>query len=229
MQECRCKERSCQPSKVFLREILYHICSPTLSWTTLKKELERRGHRFVRYAGDTVIFVKSKWASEQVMESVVRYLKCRLRLRVNQEKSRIVKSNECEYLGFTFPGKRIVWTDKSLEEFKHSIRRLTARSWGICMEDRLEKLSKYIRGWMAYYVLSEYYRPIPILDERIRRRVRMCYIKQWPRTRTRIRNLINLGCPKYQAIGVELSSKGYWRLARTFASQCGLTNAYLKE
>ena len=71
--------------------------------------------------------------------------------------------------------------------------------------------------------------PTPILDEWIRRRVRMCYIKQWPKPRTRIRNLINLGSPKDQAIGVGLSSKGYWRPARTFASQCGLTNTYLKE
>lgn len=193
------------------------------------KEMEARGHRFVRYADDAVIFVKSKRAAERVMESVVRYLKLKLKLRVNQQKSQIAKSNECEYLGFTFPGKRIVWTDNSLAEFKHTIRRLTARSWGVSMEYRLERLSKYIRGWMAYYALSQYYSPIPILDEWIRRRVRMCYIKQWRRCRTRIRNLINLGSPRHQAIGVGLSSKGYWRLARTFGTQCGLSNAYLKE
>jgi len=193
------------------------------------KELELRGHCFVRYADDAVIFVKSKRAAERVMKSVGWYLLRKLKLKVNQQKSHIVKSSECEYLGFTFPGKRIVWTEKSLAEFKHNVRRLTARSWGVSMKYRLGKLSKYIRGWMAYYALSQYYSPTPILDEWIRRRVRMCYIKQWPKPRTRIRNLINLGSPKDQAIGVGLSSKGYWRLARTFASQCGLSNTYLKE
>ena len=157
------------------------------------------------------------------------YLKRKLKLDVNQQKSQIVKAKKCEYLGFTFPGKRIVWTQKSLIEFKHRIRRLTARSWGISMELRLDKLPKYIRGWMAYYALSEYYSPIPILDEWIRRRVRMCYLKQWRLCRTRIRNLIKLGSPKDQAINVGLSSKGYWRLARTFGSQCGLSNSYLKK
>ena len=193
------------------------------------KEMQARGHRFVRYADDAVIFVKSRRAAERVMESVTRYLKRKLKLDVNQQKSQIVKANECEYLGFTFPGKRIVWTQKSLIEFKHRIRRLTARSWGISMELRLDKLSKYIRGWMAYYGLSEYYSPIPILDEWIRRRVRMCYLKQWRLCRTRIRNLIKLGSPKDQAIGVGVSSKGYWRLAGTFGSQCGLSNLYLRK
>ncbi len=87
----------------------------------------------------------------------------------------------------------------------------------------------YIRGWMNYYALSEYYRPLPELDEWIRRRVRMCYMKQWRRTRTRIRNLLNLGASRTQAIPVGLSSKGPWRLARTYASQLGMNNAWLKE
>jgi RNA-directed DNA polymerase len=193
------------------------------------KELERRGHRFARYADDFVILVKSKRAAERVFASVSRFLERKLKLVINQEKSKIVVANECEYLGFIFKGKRIVWTDESLENFKYNIRRLTARSWGVSMNDRLERLSRYIRGWMGYYALSEYYRPLPELDEWIRRRVRMCYLKRWRRCRTRIRNLVKLGAVKKQAIAVGLSSKGPWKLARTHGSQSGLTNAYLKE
>jgi RNA-directed DNA polymerase len=193
------------------------------------KELERRGHRFVRYADDFLIFVSSKRAALRVLRSVTRWLERKLRLVVNQEKSKIVAGGDSEYLGFMFKNKRITWTNDSLENFKYNIRRLTARSWGISMEERLTRLSDYIRGWMAYYALSKYYRPLPELDEWIRRRVRMCYIKRWRRCRTRIRNLISLGAVKEQALAVGLSSKGPWKLARTFGSQSGLTNAYLTE
>ncbi|MBN2001175.1 hypothetical protein JW935_26770 [candidate division KSB1 bacterium] len=192
-------------------------------------KLEKRGHQFVRYADDFMIFVKSKHAAERVMSSVTRYLGKELKLVVNQEKSRIVKAEECEYLGFIFRNKRITWSDESLKKFKYNISRLTARSWGISMEKRLERLSSYIRGWMAYYALSKYYTPLPGLDNWIRRRVRMCYLKQWRKPRTRIGNLISLGTPKGQAISVGLSCKGPWRLAKTFGSQGALTNAYLKE
>jgi len=193
------------------------------------KELERRGHRFVRYADDFMIFVGSRRAGFRVGRSVVRFLKHRLKLEINRQKSRLVRASQCEYLGFIFPGKRIVWSPESLENFKYNIRCLTARSWGISMKLRLQKLSRYIRGWMNYYGLSKSYRPLPELDEWIRRRIRMCYMKQWRRTRTRIRNLLSLGASKSQAIPVGLSSKGCWRLARTYATQLGMNNAWLKE
>jgi RNA-directed DNA polymerase len=164
-----------------------------------------------------------------VLESVTRWLERHLKLKVNIEKSKIVRGNDSEYLGFIFKNKRITWSNESFENFKYNIRRLTSRSWGISMDLRLEKLSSYIRGWMGYFALSEYYRPLPELDEWIRRRVRMCYIKQWRRCRTRIRNLIKLGAVKRQAIAIGLSSKGPWKLARTYGSQSGLTNTYLKE
>ena len=193
------------------------------------KELEQRKHHFVRYADDFVILVKSKRAAQRVLKSVSRWLERKLKLVINQKKSRVVTADDCEYLGFIFKSKRIIWSDDSLETFKYNIRRLTARSWGISMSERLEKLSEYIRGWMGYYALSKYYSPLPGLDEWIRRRVRMCYIKQWRWAGTQIRNLVKLGAPISQAIGVGLSDKGPWRLAKTFGSQCGLTNAYLKE
>jgi RNA-directed DNA polymerase len=125
------------------------------------KELEKRGHRFVRYTDDFILFVKSKCAAERVMGSVTRYLEKELKLVVNQQKSRIVKAEACEYLGFIFKNKRITWSDASLEEFKYHIRRLTAWSSGISMKKRLDQLSRYIRGWMGYYALSKYYTPLP--------------------------------------------------------------------
>ena len=138
------------------------------------KELEKRGHRFARYADDFVILIRSERAAHRVMASVTRYLQDQLKLVINQEKSKIVKANDCEYLGFIFKGKRIIWSDRSLADFKQKVKELipTGRdSWGIGMRRRLEKLSQYLRGWMAYYALSEYYRPIPELDEWLRRRV----------------------------------------------------------
>ena len=193
------------------------------------KELEQRGHRFVRYADDFMILVKSERAAQRVLQSVIRWLERKLKLVINQQKSRVIRAAECEYLGFIFKNRRITWSEDALREFKYKIRRLTARSWGISMEERLLRLSGYIRGWMNYYALSEYYRPLPELDEWIRRRVRMCYMKQWRRCRTRIRHLLNLGAVKKEAIFVGISSKGPWKLARTYGTQSGLTNNYLKE
>jgi RNA-directed DNA polymerase len=162
-----------------------------------------------------------------VLKSVTRWFERKLKLVIGQEKSKIVTGGDIEYLGFMFKNKRITWTNDSLENFKHNIRRLTARSWGISMEERITRLSDYIGGWRAYFALSELYHLLPELDEWIRRRVRMCYIKRW--RRTRIRNLISLGAVTGQTIAVGLSSKGPWKLARTFGSQSGLINAYLTK
>ena len=144
-----------------------------------------------------------------MLKSVTRWLERKLKLVIDQEKSKIVTGGDIEYLGFMFKNKRITWMNDSLQNFKHNIRRLTARSWGISMEEPLTRLSEYIRGWMAYFALSALYRLLPELDECIRRRVRMCYIKRW--RRARIRNLISLGAVTGQAIAVGLSSKGPWK------------------
>ena len=95
----------------------------------------------------------------------MRWLERKLKLVINQEKSNIVTGDDSEYLGFMFKNKRINWTNDSLENFKHNIRRLTARNWGISMEECLTRLSDYIRGWMVYFALSEFYRLLPELDE----------------------------------------------------------------
>ncbi len=193
----------------------------------LDMELEKRGHKFVRYADDFLVLVKSERAGQRVMASLTRFLNKVLRLTVNPVKSKVAKLGQCRFLGFTFRSKKIVWSEKSLAQFKRRVKELTGRSWGVSMEYRLRKLSEYLRGWMAYFALSEYYQPVPDLDEWIRRRVRMCYWKQWRRCRTRVRELLKLGVAANCAIPTALSRKSYWHMARTLATQSGMTNAWL--
>jgi RNA-directed DNA polymerase len=193
----------------------------------LDKELERRGHHFVRYADDFIIMVKSLSAGTRVMASIRRFLERELRLKVNEKKSKVAPVEECGFLGFVFVRGKIRWSEKSFQEFKRQIRLLTGRSWFVSMEYRYKKLAEYVRGWMNYYGISEYYRPIPEIDEWLRRRIRMCYWKQWRYVRTKVRNLLKLGTFKREAIFTALSRKGPWHLARTLAAQAGMTNKWL--
>jgi RNA-directed DNA polymerase len=193
----------------------------------LDKELERREHRFARYADDLLILVRSPRAGERVKASITRYLTKVLQLSVNEHKSRVCRIHDVIFLGFTFRGTKLRWSDDALDDFKHRIRQLTGRSWGVSMGYRLNKLAQYLRGWMNYFGISDYYRPVPGLDQWLRRRIRMCYWKQWRRVRTKVRHLLALGTRKRQAILTALSRKAYWHLARTLATQTGMTNRWL--
>jgi RNA-directed DNA polymerase len=195
----------------------------------LDQELESRGHRFVRYVDDVVIMVKSSRAGKRVMTSITRYLTKELRLKVNLDKSRVCRVERLEYLGFTFQGIRIVWTERAYQDLKHRLRGLTSRRWRVSMEYRIERVNMYLRGWMGYYGISKLYGPIPELDSWLRRRIRMCYWKQWRRPRTRIGNLLKLGTPRSHAFSTGLSRKGYWRLSRTLATHTGMTNEWLAQ
>jgi len=155
----------------------------------LDKELEGRNHRFARYADDFVILVKSRRAGERVMASITRFLEQKLKLKVNQEKSKVAHTNEITFLGFAFSGAKIRWSDKAFAKFKRRLKELTGRSWGVSMEFRFAKLTVYLRGWMGYFGISEHYAPIPEIDHWLRRRVRMCYWKQWRYCRTKVREL----------------------------------------
>ena len=152
----------------------------------------------------------------------------RLKLPVNEQKSRVVPIDECAFLGFTFRKGKLRWSDSAFEDFKHQVRKLTGRSWGVSMAWRLHKLAQYLRGWMGCFGISQYYRPIPELDEWLRRRVRMCYWKQWRWVRTKVRHLLALGTGKRAAILTATSSKSYWHLSRTLATQTGMTNDWLQ-
>jgi RNA-directed DNA polymerase len=195
----------------------------------LDKELEHRGHSFVRYADDFILLVKSQRAGERVMLSVQRFLERKLKLRINEEKSQVDKTDKTNFLGFTFKGTKIRWSDKAFREFKRRVIKLTGRSWFVSIAYRFKKLAQYLRGWMNYFGISEYYRPIPEVDHWLRRRVRMCYWKQWRYVRTKVRNLLKLGTHPGVAIPMCLSRKGPWRCARTLATQTGMTNQWLMD
>ena len=129
----------------------------------------------------------------------------------------------------TFRGTKLLWSDEALADFQHRVKKLTGRSWGVSMDYRLRKLAEYLRGWMGYFGISDYYRPIPELEGWLRRRERMCYWKQWRKVRTRVRHLLALGTSRKHAILTALSRKGYWHVARTLATQTGMTNKWLAD
>jgi len=195
----------------------------------LDKELERRGHRFARYCDDFLIVVKSQRAGERVKASLTRFLQHHLKLEVNESKSTVGPTTECVFLGFTFQGTRIYWSHEAFQDFRHRLRELTGRSWGVSMAYRIRQLNEYIQGWVQYFGLSQYYRPLPELDAWLRRRLRMCFWKQWRYVRTKVRELLKLGTAKKTAILTALSRKGPWHLSRTLATQTGMTNPWLSE
>ena len=195
----------------------------------LDKELEKRRHKFARYADDFTILVKSQRAGERVLRSISRYLESHLKLVVNTTKSRVVKTNECKFLGFTFQGGRIHWHPKTLQKFKQQVRRLTNRNWGVSMTYQLFKLSQYVRGWINYFGIASGYQRCVDLDHWIRRRIRMAYWRQWRRPRTKVRSLMRLGVHVRSAVACGITSKGPWRSAKTPGIQQALSNAYLKS
>jgi len=195
----------------------------------LDKELEKREHKFARYADDFTIVVKSQRAGERVLRSINRFLQNCLKLVVNTTKSHVVKTNECKFLGFTFQGNRIHWHPKTLLKFKQQVRRLTNRNWGVSMKYQLFKLSQYLRGWINYFGIASGYQRCVDLDHWIRRRIRMAYWRQWRRPRTKVRSMMKLGVHVRAAIACGITSKGPWRSAKTPGIQQALSNDYLKS
>ncbi len=195
----------------------------------LDKELEARGLKFVRYADDLAIFVKSKRAGERVLASVSRYLERKLKVKVNAGKSKIGLVKDSSVLGFQIQGKKLKTLPSKVKLFKRELKRITRRCPGISIESRIIRLRQYVQGWMAHYGCGLKYDDAVNLDGWIRRRLRMCYWKQWRRPRKRIRELIKLGVNKREAIFLGLSRKSYWRLSKTLATNCGLNNAYFQH
>ena len=192
----------------------------------LDRYLESQGYPFVRYADDFVICTKTFSEGQRIKREVEAFLNT-LKLPINDDKSQVVPVGELCFLGYQFRGRHLIWSAKSLKTFKYRIRQLTNRTWGVSWAYRYRKLREYVTGWMNYFALV-IFDPVERLDYWIRRRIRMCYLKQWRKPRTRIRNLIKLGVSQRQAISIGLSSKGYYRLAKTKAVQLGLTNEWLK-
>ncbi|PSU48290.1 group II intron reverse transcriptase/maturase [Photobacterium frigidiphilum] len=195
----------------------------------LDKELEKRGHKFARYADDFTIIVKSQRAGQRVLLSISRYLQNRLKLTVNTTKSHVVRTTESKFLGFTFRANRIQWHAKTLQKFKLQVRRLTNRNWGVSMKYQLFKISQYLRGWVNYFGIANCYQFCVKLDHWIRRRVRMAYWRQWRKPRTKVKSLLNRGVQIQSAVACDITSKGPWRSSKTPGIQQALSNAYLRS
>lgn len=195
----------------------------------LDKELERRGHKFVRYADDCNIYMKSKKAGERVMNSITTFIEQKLKLKVNRGKSAVDRPWRRKFLGFSFtihkkPKVRIA--NESVNRLKAKVRELTSRSKPIPMEIRIEKLNKYLTGWCGYFALADTPTKFKEFDEWIRRRLRMIEWKQWKTPKTRIRKLKGLGVPPYKAFEWGNSRKKYWRIANSPILHKTLNNSY---
>jgi group II intron reverse transcriptase/maturase len=194
----------------------------------LDKELERRGHRFCRYADDCNIYVKSKKSGKRVMDSVSQFIEKRLKLKVNRNKSAVDYPTNRKFLGFSFycidGVTRIRVHPKSLKRLKARLKDLTGRSIGISMEARIDKLNQTIRGWVNYYKLADMHTHCQKTDEWLRRRLRMCYWKQWKRISTRHDSLVRLGVSSSKAWEFANTRKGYWHIANSPILSVSLSN-----
>ena len=195
----------------------------------LDKELERRGHKFVRYADDCNIYMKSKKAGERVMNSITNFIEVKLKLKVNREKSAVDRPWKRKFLGFSFtvnkePKVRI--SKESIKRLKSKIRELTSRSKPIPMEIRIKKLNQYLTGWCGYFALADTPSKFKEFDEWIRRRLRMIEWKQWKTPKTRVRKLKGLGVAPNKAYEWGNSRKKYWRIASSPILHKTLDNSY---
>jgi RNA-directed DNA polymerase len=209
--------------------------SPLLSNIMLNQldhELMKRNLSFVRYADDCNIYVSSKRAGQRVYASIKRWLETQLKLKINEVKSAVDIPGRRRFLGFTFTTfeeVRLCVAPKTIKRFKEQIRKLTRRNESISMEERLRRLNTYILGWSGYFGIADMKSRFKGLDEWIRRRLRMCLLKQWKRCKTKLKSLMSLGIPEKWAGCVAYSRKQYWRLAKTPQVSKALGNAYWKE
>ena len=193
-------------------------------WTS---KLERRGLRFARYADDFLIFVRSQAAAQRVLRSISRFIEGRWRLRINWNKSKAARLSAGSFLGFELNRGKLRWTDAAVKRFKERIREITARSNGRSMESRIEALQRYVTGWLNDFGHRHSDAELVELDHWLRRRVRLCYWKQWKRPRTRRRHLLALGLSRDEVHLATHSRKGYWRMAGNSIVQRALTNQWL--
>jgi RNA-directed DNA polymerase len=196
----------------------------------LDRELERRGHRFVRYADDSNIYVRSERAGQRVMESVKRFITDKLKLKVNESKSAVAKPQERKFLGFSFTSgkelKRKI-APKAIDRFKERIREITAKSRGRSMGKVMEELAPYVRGWRGYFGFCETPSVLQQLDSWIRRRVRCAFWRQWKTGRQRYAELVRRGVSAESAAKTAGSRCGPWRVSQSPALDQALSNAYL--
>jgi len=209
--------------------------SPLLSNLVLDemdRELESRGHRFVRYADDCNIYVRSERAGQRVMQSMERFISRKLTLRVNAAKSAVARPWERKFLGFTFtahrqPKRRVA--PKALSRFRQRVRQLTRRTRGISVETMVEQLATYLRGWRSYFGFCQTPSVLRNLDSWIHRRLRCFVWKQWKRGRRRFAELRRMGVGKNLAAQTAGSSHGPWRISRSPALSYVMPGAFWEQ
>jgi RNA-directed DNA polymerase len=195
----------------------------------LDQELERRGHRFVRYADDCNIYVRSQRAGERVMKSVSEFITRKLKLKVNEQKSAVDRPSKRKFLSFSFTGSHEVkrrLAPKAIARFKGRVRELTRRTRGVGLETMVAQLSRYLTGWRGYFGFCQTPSVLRSLEQWLRRRLRSVLWKQWKRGKVRFVELCNRGVSKDLAAKTAGSAHGPWRLSNTPALSIALPNAY---
>jgi RNA-directed DNA polymerase len=196
----------------------------------LDKELERRGHRFVRYADDCNIYVRSARAGERVMNGVKQFIEKKLKLKVNERKSAVARATQRKFLGYSFLKRKGGFlrrvAARSLERLKNKLRVLTRRTTGEPLSSLIERVNRLVQGWMSYYRLADTPSVFQELDEWLRHRLRQLLWKRWKRPKTRYRELVARGVPAISAREASGSGKGPWRLSASPPVHQALNNAY---
>jgi len=199
----------------------------------LDRELDKRGHKFVRYADDLVILCKSRRSTDRTKESISSYIEKKLFLKVNRDKTKVAHIRDIKFLGYSFyryKGEcRLRIHPKSMEKMKARIRELTSRSNGWGNERRKLALNQYIIGWVQYFKLADIKTLLTTTDAWLRRRLRMVIWKQWKRIRTKVANLVKLGINRYKAYEWANTRKGYWHVANSFILSRTVTDERLRK
>jgi len=202
--------------------------------TAFDRELERRGHKFVRYADDVNIYVKSQRAAERVLSSSRKFLETKLKLKVNESKSKAGSPLKLKFLGFALRPSSggqagIRAHEQSIDRFKNKIRELTRRNQGKSVEYMLLKLRQFTIGWLGYYAIADMKNFMKSTNEWIRRKIRTYVWKQWKRVRTRFSRLQELGISKGKAWEWANTRKGCWHTANSWILSCSLTNQRIAQ
>jgi RNA-directed DNA polymerase len=196
----------------------------------LDKELEKRGHKFCRYADDCNIYVNSQKAGERIMISIRKFLEKKLRLKLNEKKSKVAKVEECKFLGYKLLNDgRLVLAEESVKRFRNKIRQITKRNRGRKLEEIVNQLNVVLTGWVGYFRLTEYPKQLSDLDGWVRRKLRCYRLRQRKRSWPIAKFLMKLGIPRHNAWNTAKSGKDWWRLSCTPILHMALNKAWFDK
>ena len=211
--------------------------SPLLSnimLNELDKELEKRGLRFVRYADDCIIVVRSEKSANRVMENITKFIEKKLGLKVNVEKSKVARPNQIKYLGYGFYYTKtgIIKTKphlKSIQKFKRKLKQITKRNYSISLNERIVKLNQVIRGWINYFRIADMKEQIKNITSHLNRRIRCIIWKQWKTCNHRYKCLLKLGISKEKAKRTAYSRASYWHNSKSIVLHVAISNKRIKQ